>query len=106
MVPGKPKGKARVQKMSSLVSQLMSRRGYAQIAVGDEFQATIGAAVGEQLSAAISVGNVKKGVLQLYAADSVTLQELNFQKRKILKRIQQDLPQSKVTDLRFRIQAK
>ena len=98
--------KTRVQKMSSLVSQLMSRRGYAQIAVGEEFQATIGAAVGQQLSAAISVGNVKQGVLQVYASDSVTLQELNFQKRKILKRIQQDLPQSKVTDLRFRIQAK
>lgn len=98
--------KTRVQKMSSLVSQLMSRRGYAQIAVGEEFQASIGAAVGQQLIAAISVGNVKQGVLQIYASDSVTLQELNFQKRKILKRIQQDLPQSKVTDLRFRIQAK
>ena len=98
--------KTRVHKMSSLVSQLMSRRGYAQIAVGEEFQASIGAAVGQQLIAAISVGNVKQGVLQIYASDSVTLQELNFQKRKILKRIQQDLPQSKVTDLRFRIQAK
>ena len=98
--------KTRVQKMSSLVSQLMSRRGYAQIAVGEEFQASIGAAVGQQLIAAISVGNVKQGVLQIYASDSVTLQELNFQKRKILKRIQQDLPQSKVTNLRFRIQAK
>lgn len=99
------KPKPRVQKISSLVNQLMSRRGYAQLTVGDEFLSTITKAVGEQLGSAISIGNVKKGVLHVYAADSVTLQELNFQKRTILRRIEKDLPQTKVTDLRFRIQA-
>ena len=97
--------KPRVQKISSLVNQLMSRRGYAQVTVGEEFHAAIGAAVGAQLGEAVSVGNVKKGVLHVFAADSVTLQELNFQKRAILRRIQKDLPQSNVTDLRFRIQS-
>ncbi|NNE01438.1 MAG: DUF721 domain-containing protein [Pirellulaceae bacterium] len=100
-MPSKP----RVQKISSLVTQLMSRRGYAQLAVGDDFLAMIGTTVGETLRSAITVGNVKKGVLHVYAADSVTLQELNFQKRAILKRIQTDLPDSAVTDLRFRIQS-
>ena len=97
--------KPRVQKIGTLVSQLMSRRGYAQVAATDEFQATIGVAVGGVLGSAISVGNLKKGVLHIYASDSVTLQELNFQKRSILKQIQKDLPQTNVTDLKFRIQS-
>ncbi|MGB7342681.1 MAG: DUF721 domain-containing protein [Pirellulaceae bacterium] len=95
--------KPRVQKISTLVSQLMSRRGYAQMIAGEDFQATIGTAVGGQLGSAITVGKLKSGILQIFAADSVTLQELNFQKRAILKQIQQDLPLSKVTDVRFRI---
>lgn len=95
--------KPRVQKISTLISQLMSRRGYAQMIAGEDFQTTIEAAVGGQLGAAITVGKLKSGVLQIFAADSVTLQELNFQKRAILKQIHKDLPQSKVTDVRFRI---
>lgn len=98
--------KPRVQRISTLVSQLMSRRGYAQMIAGEDFHATIGIAIGGQLGEAITVGKLKSGVLQIFAADSVTLQELNFQKRAILKQIQKDLPQSKVTDVRFRILTK
>lgn len=83
----------------------MSRRGYAQVAVNDELQAVIVSAVGSEVANSLQVGNLKRGVLQVYASDSVTLQELNFQKRQILKKIQKEMPQSGVTDLRFRIQA-
>ena len=61
--------------------------------------------VGESLSDAFRVGNLRQGVLQVYASDSVTLQELNFRKRAILKRIQTEAPDSKITDLRFRVQS-
>jgi predicted nucleic acid-binding Zn ribbon protein len=98
--------KPRVQRISTLVSQLMSRRGYAQRIAGEDFHSTIGVAVGGQLGDSITVGKLKSGVLQIFAADSVTLQELNFQKRSILKQIQKDLPQSKVSDVRFRILTK
>ncbi len=83
----------------------MSRRGYAQVAVNDELQAVIVSVVGSEVANSLQVGNLKRGVLQVYASDSVTLQELNFQKRQILKKIQKEMPQSGVTDLRFRIQA-
>lgn len=50
------------------------------------------------------IGHLRAGVLQILAADSVTLQELNFQKRKILRQLQIDVP-GKVTNLRFKIAA-
>ncbi len=94
----------RIRKIGSLVSQLMSRRGYAEQAASSEFHAAIVASVGNELSASVRVGQLRQGVLQVFATDSVTLQELNFQKRKILRAICNDLPHANVTDLRFRIQ--
>lgn len=97
--------KTGARKIGSIVSQLMSRRGYAQITSSDELSETVMAVVGAELGSAVTVGNLRGGVLQIYAADSVTLQELNFQKRQILKQIQKAHLQSDVTDLRFRIQS-
>lgn len=94
----------RVRKIGSLVSQLISRRGYAQATANDELLSSIVSAVSRELESAIRVGNLRRGVLQVYATDSVTLQELNFQKRTILRRIQQDMPHANVNDLRFRVQ--
>lgn len=99
------KSPARVRRIGSIVNQLMSRRGYAQVSANEEIARVIGLATGDQLKSAFRVGNLKNGVLQVYASDSVTLQELNFQKRSILKRLSSELPDNKVTDLRFRIQA-
>jgi hypothetical protein len=100
-----PAEKPRVRKIGSLVSQLMSRRGYAQAFANEDLHRAIAVAIGDQLGSSFQIGNLRQGVLQIYAADSVTLQELNFQKRAILKGLQRDLPDNKVTDLRFRIQS-
>ena len=96
--------KPKVRRLGSIVNQLMSRRGYASATATDELLGAIVAAVDPTLQSSIQVGNLRQGILQVYATDSVTLQELNFQKRVILKRIQTDMPHCRVTDLRFRIQ--
>ncbi len=82
----------------------MSRRGYAQVAASEELHQTIAIVVGASMQSSFEVGKLRQGVLQVYATDSVTMQELNFQKRQILKKIQTDLPHTKVNDLRFRVQ--
>ena len=83
----------------------MSRRGYAQVAVNERLFQLVSTALDESLSQSIQVGNLRGGVLHIFAADSVTLQELNFQKRQILKRIQNEKEFQNITDLRFRIQS-
>ncbi|WP_146525347.1 DUF721 domain-containing protein [Novipirellula artificiosorum] len=101
---GADEERPRVRRLGSLVNQLISRRGYAQVAVVNEIEATIVASIEESIRSSVRVGNIRRGVLDIYATDSVTLQELNFQKRSILKKIVKQHPQSKVTDLKFRIQ--
>ena len=83
----------------------MSRRGYAQVAANEQLFQLIATVLDESLHASIQVGNLRGGVLHIFAADSVTLQELNFQKRQILKRIQQEKSFQNIAELRFRIQA-
>ncbi|TWU61069.1 MULTISPECIES: DUF721 domain-containing protein [Crateriforma] len=97
--------KPRLRKVGSIINQLMARRGYAQIAASEQIQNIVRQAAGPPLADSIEVGQQKAGVLFLYATDSVTLQELNFQKRRMLRKIQKEMPAANVTDLRFRIQA-
>lgn len=98
------KDKPRVRRIGSLVSQLMSRRGYAQVATNEHLHHSITTVIGE-LSSDCQIGNLRGGVLQVFVSDSVTLQEMNFQKRAILKQLRQDVADNKVTDVRFRIQS-
>ena len=93
-----------VRPIGSLVNQLMSRRGYAQALANDHLHRVIASAVGHPLDTSFQVGKLSAGVLHIYATDSVTLQELNFQKRSILRLLQAEVPDSKITDLRFRVQ--
>ena len=103
--PSSPDEKPRIRRIGSLVNQLMSRRGYGQVAANEHLHRSIASAVGQPLATACTVGNLKSGVLYLYVSDSVSLQELNFRKRKIMRQLQQDFPDGKVLDIRFRIQA-
>lgn len=91
------------QSIGSLVGQLIARRGYAQVAATSQFQEAIAEAVGSDLARVVTVGKLNRGVLKIFADDSVTIQELTFQKRSILKSIQSRMPDAKVTDLRFAV---
>lgn len=99
-----PSNPPRIRPIGSLVNQLMSRRGYAAVRANERLHEAIAVALDEHLRTAFQVGNLRGGVLQIFANDSVTLQELAFRKRAVLRHLQQHLPDSNVTDLRFRVQ--
>ena len=91
--------------IGSLVNQLMARKGYAQVFAAEGLQAAVESEVGQGIAGSVKVGNVKRGVLHIYASDSVTMQELTFRSRAILKRIQVDQPDGGVKELRFHVSA-
>ena len=102
----KSKPKRNVQSIGSLVSQLISRRGYAQVAATNQFHDLIASTVGENVAGDITVGKLNRGVLKVFAKDSVTIQELTFQKRSIIRRIAKEMPDAKVKDIRFGVLTK
>ncbi|MEM9828103.1 MAG: DUF721 domain-containing protein [Planctomycetota bacterium] len=106
----KPKSAAQagggVRSIGNLVGQLVASRGYASVMTDAAMLESVLAALGPSHSApdagTVRVGRLRAGVLQIHVGDSVMLQELNFQKRSILRRLQKDFP-DQVHDLRFRI---
>ncbi|WP_431192268.1 DUF721 domain-containing protein [Rhodopirellula bahusiensis] len=93
------------RKIGSLISQLMSRRGYASVGAESALTGTIKSAVDASIASSFRVGKLQRGVLMIYAVDSVVMQELTFQKRRILKKLAKEHPQAKIQDLRFKVQA-
>ena len=91
------------QKLGELLSNLITRRGYAQQQTNEELSDAWKQTVGEGLSENSRTGQVRRGVLEILVNNSVALQELQFQKRSFLNQMKQLLPQHYIHDLRFRI---
>jgi predicted nucleic acid-binding Zn ribbon protein len=93
------------QKASDIVAQLMAARGYARVQSVAVTRDAWNAAAGEKMSTHTSPGGLKRGVLEVLVRNSVVLQELTFQKKKILKKLVAALPDAKIEDLKFRVAA-
>lgn len=96
----RPKGP---QKIGSIVSQLMARRGYARVQAADEVEQVWQECVGGSLGAHTRTGNVRRGTLLVIVTDSVSMQELTFSKRRLLKTLQSRLPSAGIKDIRFQL---
>lgn len=87
------------------ISQLLARKGYAQIQTAAGCTAAWQAAVGAKLAAHTRPGNVKRGVLEVLVRNSAVLQELAFVKAKVIKQLKLSIPEQQIRDVRFRVGA-
>ncbi len=87
---------------ADVIAQVMNKRGYARIQASEAFDELWQQAVGESLARYTRVGNLRRGVLEVTVASSTVMQELQFNKRNILRKIKQTDPQTRISDLRFR----
>jgi predicted nucleic acid-binding Zn ribbon protein len=91
------------QKASDIVAQLMAARGYARVQSAAVTRDAWNIAAGEKMSTHTTPGSLKRGVLEVLVRNSAVLQELTFQKKKILKKLVAALPDAKIEDLKFRV---
>jgi len=89
--------------MRDVLSQLLAKRGYAQVQTAATCDAAWREAVGQKLAADTRAGNVRRGVLEVLVRNSVSVQELGFLKTKIVKMLSKLIPEQQVKDLRFRV---
>ena len=90
------------QKMGDLITQLMARRGYGQTMSSDEFRQAWEKVAGPLAKDSLT-GNLRRGVLDVFVRNSAILQEVTFQKRTLLKQLQDILPKHGINDLRFKV---
>jgi predicted nucleic acid-binding Zn ribbon protein len=89
--------------IGNVIAQLITARGYGRIQADANFAAAWQTAVGPALAKYTLSGRLRRGVLEITVGNSMTVQELTFQKQQILKQLQTNQPDAKIRDLRFRI---
>lgn len=89
--------------MGDVMSQLLAKRGYAQVQAAASCEAAWRSAVGGKLAPHTRPGNVLRGVLQVMVATSSVVQELAFVKAKVLKQLALLVPEHNIKDVKFRV---
>ena len=89
--------------IAEVLSELMSRRGFGRVRAAEAMAGAWREAAGELLAGYSRVGEMRGGKLEVIVANSTLVQELTFQKRAILRRLGEQLPDQRIHDLRFRV---
>ena len=91
------------QAISTILAELMAKRGYARVQGAAEYEAAWREAAGELIAQYSRVGSLRRGKLEVTVAHSTLLQELGFQKPQLVKKLNELLPGQAIEDLKFRV---
>ncbi len=89
--------------IADILAQLMARRGYARQMAAASYAEAWRDAIGDKLLPFTRPGQIRRGVLEVFVANSTMMQELTFQKSAILAKLKPLLPEEDIRDLRFKI---
>ena len=85
-----------------VINQLLARKGYSQTSAANELTDVWQKIVGPRWKGKTVAGNISRGVLEITVASSAIGQHLNFKKKQLLKQLNDELPQNKIRDIRFK----
>ena len=91
------------QAIGNVLSELMSRRGYARVQSASTYETAWREAAGPLAATYTRVGQLRRGTLEVVVANSTLVQELGFQKHTLLKSLAVHLPDEGIENLRFRV---
>ena len=91
------------KRASEVIAEVMQRRGYATIRQSRDFSEAWTSVAGADFAAVTEPGALKRGTLEVTVANSLVLQELTFQKQRLLADLQVALPDAGIKQLRFRV---
>jgi predicted nucleic acid-binding Zn ribbon protein len=91
------------QTIGNVLSELMSRRGYARVQSAAAYDAAWREAAGPLIAKYTRVGALRRGTLEVVVANSTLVQELGFQKQSLLRSLAELLPDEGIENLRFRV---
>jgi predicted nucleic acid-binding Zn ribbon protein len=91
------------KRMADVLAQLVQKKGYAQVRTAQSHTQAWKDAAGPHFAAVTEPGKIARGVLEVTAANSLVMQELTFEKERLLSAIQQALPTAGIKQLRFKV---
>lgn len=98
---------AEPQHLSEAISQLISLRGLARRRGQEQLESVWSAVAGPRLGERTRVQSFNRGVLNVSVTNAATLSELvSFHRDSLLRRLQDEHPELKIRDLKFRLKGK
>jgi len=91
------------KQIGSVLTELMAQRGFTWVKSAESYGAAWQEAAGPLAAKYTRVGSLKRGTLEVVAANSTLVQELGYQKPAILKTLAQLLPDAGIKNVRFRV---
>src|SRR5688500_8960115 len=79
--------------MKNVMSQLLAKRGYAQVQTAAGCEAAWREAVGNKIAHDTRPGNVRRGILEVLVRNSSVLHELSYVKAKAVKTLARLIPE-------------
>jgi hypothetical protein len=90
-------------KVSSLLARVIQQRGYAAVQSAELLRETWRSAVGEDMDGQTRIGNISRGALPVFVPNHVVRTELEFRKAEILRTLQSQLPDFRISRLTIRV---
>jgi predicted nucleic acid-binding Zn ribbon protein len=91
------------KRVADILAQLVQKKGYAQVRTDQAHRTAWQTAAGPAIAAVTEPGKITRGTLEVTAANSLVMQELTFEKERLLAAIQQALPDAGIKQLRFKV---
>ena len=93
----------RPKKLSDVLAQLVTKKGYGATETDEQLRETWNTAAGAALARFSQATRVNRGRLEVTVANSMMMQELSFEKTRILAAVRAALPEARIEDLKLRV---
>jgi predicted nucleic acid-binding Zn ribbon protein len=93
----------RPELIGNVLSELMTRRGFARVQSARTYEAAWREAAGALAAKYTCVGSLQRGTLDVIVLNSTLVQEMTFRKPVLLEVLNELLPEEGIKDLRFRV---
>jgi predicted nucleic acid-binding Zn ribbon protein len=98
-----PSSKVGVSRLGDVLPQLIAKYGLQQKKNIEGMIQAWREVVGEPYASVTRVAGLKRGVLEIVVPHSAFVQELSFQQKEMLEKIQAALPEEKIKKIRFAV---
>ena len=95
-------------KMDRLVSELLTRRGYARVKAASQLTDIWSDVVGERIAGMTTAGTIRRGMLEVTCRNSAVMQEIAFQKHSLVIKLNKKMGSQgnqQIKDLKLRVAA-
>ena len=84
-----------------MITQIISRKGFTQNVLHEEWERVWNDAVGELIAAQTRIGTLNRGTLEIFVTNAVISQELSFRTVELVEILNAVTPDKKITKIKF-----